>query len=330
MRAAAWAIVRALVSEPWTVRPADGDARRRRHARTTTGSKSAGGANRRDRNGHACPRIMRNESREFPEPIAISCRMREKQSVGARLPARLARPLYGILLAQRQTGGARDAAICAAAGLGGFPARTAGHTRLRAIRRPRKRFRCFAAERPRRSSCRTALDQKNELDRTCAMLRALDAVVSAPTAVSWLAAGAGVPTAKFSTTRAGQASARSYEPFAPSCALHDAEANAAIGPTRFRARRLAAGSNRSTNTGRSPAFASVRARSAAMRAAPSPSIVDQARRAHLAAARSDRRADAHTAWRSRHRRRAARRPATTHAGRLERRRRQGMIVVRHR
>ena len=36
------------------------------------------------------------------------------------------------------------------------------------------------------------LDQKNELDRSCAMLSALDVLVSAPTAVSWLGAGAGV------------------------------------------------------------------------------------------------------------------------------------------
>ena len=41
-----------------------------------------------------------------------------------------------------------------------------------------------------------SLDQKNELDRTCAMLSALDAVASAPTAVAWLAAGAGVPAFK--------------------------------------------------------------------------------------------------------------------------------------
>lgn len=63
------------------------------------------------------------------------------------------------------------------------------------------------------------LDQKNELDRSCAMLRALDCVVSAPTAVSWLAGGAGVPTLKMlydtSWTSFGQPS----EPFAPACRL---------------------------------------------------------------------------------------------------------------
>ncbi|HEY8947757.1 MAG TPA: tetratricopeptide repeat protein, partial [Rhizomicrobium sp.] len=40
------------------------------------------------------------------------------------------------------------------------------------------------------------IDQKNELDRACALISALDAVVSAPTAVCWLSAGAGVPTYK--------------------------------------------------------------------------------------------------------------------------------------
>jgi hypothetical protein len=61
------------------------------------------------------------------------------------------------------------------------------------------------------------LDQKNELDRTCAMLAALDVVVSAPTAVSWLAAGAGVPTLKLLTGPVWTAMGQSYEPFAPSC-----------------------------------------------------------------------------------------------------------------
>ena len=61
------------------------------------------------------------------------------------------------------------------------------------------------------------LDQKNELDRTCAMLCALDTLVSAPTAVSWLAAGAGVPTLKPLYSAVWTAMGRSHEPFAPSC-----------------------------------------------------------------------------------------------------------------
>ncbi|HWX89771.1 MAG TPA: tetratricopeptide repeat protein [Rhizomicrobium sp.] len=61
------------------------------------------------------------------------------------------------------------------------------------------------------------LDQKNELDRTCAMLAALDLVISAPTAVSWLAAGAGVRTFKLLYSPVWTAMGCDYEPFAPSC-----------------------------------------------------------------------------------------------------------------
>ena len=61
------------------------------------------------------------------------------------------------------------------------------------------------------------LDQKNELDRSCAMLAALDLVISAPTAVSWLAAGAGVRTLKLLYAPVWTAMGCDYEPFAPSC-----------------------------------------------------------------------------------------------------------------
>jgi Tfp pilus assembly protein PilF len=59
------------------------------------------------------------------------------------------------------------------------------------------------------------IDQKQELDRTCALLFALDAVVSAPTAVCWLSAGAGVPTFKILRDPAWTSFGCDYEPFAP-------------------------------------------------------------------------------------------------------------------
>jgi hypothetical protein len=62
-----------------------------------------------------------------------------------------------------------------------------------------------------------ALDQKQELDRTCAMLSALDVLVSAPTAVSWLAAGAGVRTLKMLYGHGWTAMGQNHEPFAPAC-----------------------------------------------------------------------------------------------------------------
>jgi len=61
------------------------------------------------------------------------------------------------------------------------------------------------------------IDQKQELDRACALLAALDAVVTAPTAVSWLSAGAGVPTVKILYDTSWTALGEAYEPFAPSC-----------------------------------------------------------------------------------------------------------------
>jgi Flp pilus assembly protein TadD len=60
-----------------------------------------------------------------------------------------------------------------------------------------------------------ALDQKNELDRTAAMLSSLDLLLSAPTAVSWLAAGAGVKTFKLLYHLSWTAFGQAYEPFAP-------------------------------------------------------------------------------------------------------------------
>jgi len=62
-----------------------------------------------------------------------------------------------------------------------------------------------------------ALDQKNELDRSCAMLSALNAVVSAPTAVSWLAAAAGVATYKIVRDTSWTSFGCEFEPFAPAC-----------------------------------------------------------------------------------------------------------------
>ena len=49
------------------------------------------------------------------------------------------------------------------------------------------------------------------------MLSALDALVSAPTAVSWLAAGAGVRTLKVLYGEGWTAMGCGYEPFAPAC-----------------------------------------------------------------------------------------------------------------
>jgi ADP-heptose:LPS heptosyltransferase len=61
------------------------------------------------------------------------------------------------------------------------------------------------------------LDQKQEIDRTAALVAALDAVVSAPTAVSWTSAALGIPTYKLLYNTRWMSFGQDYEPFAPSC-----------------------------------------------------------------------------------------------------------------
>lgn len=61
------------------------------------------------------------------------------------------------------------------------------------------------------------IDQKNELDRTCGLLAALDVVISAPTAVACLAAAAGTPTFKLLYGLSWTALGQDYEPFTPAC-----------------------------------------------------------------------------------------------------------------
>ena len=62
-----------------------------------------------------------------------------------------------------------------------------------------------------------AIDQKNEIDRACAMLSALDVVISAPTAVSWQSAALGVPTGKILYDTSWTSFCCAREPFAPAC-----------------------------------------------------------------------------------------------------------------
>ncbi|MGC8536417.1 MAG: tetratricopeptide repeat protein [Rhizomicrobium sp.] len=59
------------------------------------------------------------------------------------------------------------------------------------------------------------IDQKQELDRTAALLSCLDVMVSAPTAVSWMAAACGVRTCKPVYDTSWTSFGTSYEPFAP-------------------------------------------------------------------------------------------------------------------
>jgi len=62
------------------------------------------------------------------------------------------------------------------------------------------------------------IDQKRELDRAAALFLVLDAVASAPTAVSWLSAAMGVATFKLLYDTSWTSFGEPQEPFAPSAA----------------------------------------------------------------------------------------------------------------
>jgi tetratricopeptide (TPR) repeat protein len=60
------------------------------------------------------------------------------------------------------------------------------------------------------------IDQKNDIDRTAGLIAALDAVASAPTAVSWMSAALGVKTAKILYNTSWTSFGQEFEPLAPS------------------------------------------------------------------------------------------------------------------
>lgn len=64
-----------------------------------------------------------------------------------------------------------------------------------------------------------SLDQKQEIDRTAALVSCLDMVVTAPTAVASLSAGCGIPTLKIVRDRSWTSFGRDFEPLTPSCKI---------------------------------------------------------------------------------------------------------------
>ena len=182
--------------------------------------KAAGGANAAIEMG-SLPRIMRGNLDDFPQSNAFLKPDRSRTRVR-----------WGGFLASSRRRARSSASAGAAANMTGhrtlqyaplqawaaFIAKLARHDRLRAVRRDaRRKSKPWSAMSGRTIFVPPALDQKNELDRTVGMLSSLDAVVSAPTAVSWLAAGAGVDTYKILYDTSWTSFGQAYEPFAPSC-----------------------------------------------------------------------------------------------------------------
>ncbi|HTQ14927.1 MAG TPA: tetratricopeptide repeat protein [Rhizomicrobium sp.] len=173
--------------------------------------KAVGGANLAIEMG-SLPRLMRGEPGRFPAPHAYLVpdaaeAARWQDHAGA----------VGICWRSGKTGGGRAVQYAPLAAWAGF---------LRGLDRPILCVQYDAA--PDEIAALEAMsgkpilmpqgiDQKNELDRALALFSVLGAVVSAPTAVSWLSAAAGVPTYKILYDRSWTSFGEAHEPFAPSC-----------------------------------------------------------------------------------------------------------------
>ena len=178
--------------------------------------KSLGGANAVTLMG-TLPRYLRSAIASFPAPHAYLKPDADEQSRWRRTFAQDAGPAIGICWRSGKSGGHRSLQYAPNSLWADF---------LRALPGSIVSAQYDAAPEEiaelERLSGRTifvppALDQKNELDRTAAMLSALDVLVSAPTAVSWLGAATGVTTLKMLYDTSWTSFGQAHEPFGPSC-----------------------------------------------------------------------------------------------------------------
>jgi tetratricopeptide (TPR) repeat protein len=181
--------------------------------------KSAGGANAAIEMG-SVPQVLRDDVLAFPNPHAYlipdaaeAARWREIFAFNA--PA----PFIGICWRSGKTGGARHIQYAPLDAWAEFLRESPGTIVCAQYDAAADEIAALESASGRTIIVPGTLDQKNELDRTCAMLSALDVVVSAPTAVSWLASGTGVPTLKVLYDTSWTGFGQAYEPFAPSCRL---------------------------------------------------------------------------------------------------------------
>jgi tetratricopeptide (TPR) repeat protein len=163
------------------------------------------------------PRLMRQEFSDFPAPHAY---LKPDDAERAQWSAWLRRqggagPFLGLCWRSGSLGGLRNLQYAPLASWADFLRRAPGNAvSLQYDAQPEE------IEALQHLSGRTILvppnlDQKQEIDRTTALIAALDAVVSAPTSVSWMSAAAGVPTLKILYNKSWTSFGRASEPFAP-------------------------------------------------------------------------------------------------------------------
>jgi tetratricopeptide (TPR) repeat protein len=179
--------------------------------------KAAGGANAAIELG-SLPRILRHRLTQFPNPNAYLVPDANEKSHWREVFSTLGNgPHIGICWRSGKMGGARNLQFAPLESWGEFLRDLPGSIVSTQYDAAPEEISTLETMSGHKIVVPQAIDQKTELDRTCAMLSALDAAVTAPTAVSWLAAGAGVSTFKVLYDTSWTSFGEKFEPFAPSC-----------------------------------------------------------------------------------------------------------------
>jgi hypothetical protein len=162
------------------------------------------------------PAILRNDTEMFPEPNAY---LVPDETETAHWRAALSHsgpgPLIGICWRSGKITGARALQYAPLEAWASFLRQVPGTIVSVQYDATEDEIAKLQSMSGRRIAMPPGIDQKSELDRTCALLSSLDAIVTAPTAVSWLAAGAGVATYKVLYHTSWTSFGSDREPFAP-------------------------------------------------------------------------------------------------------------------
>jgi Flp pilus assembly protein TadD len=179
---------------------------------------TAGGANAAIEMG-SLPKLLRKTIDRFPSPHAYLVPDAGEAAKWRAVFAALPRPWIAICWRSGSTGGARAVQYAPLADWGQFLNALPGTAIVAQYDARDDEIAALSAASGRLVFVPQGIDQKQELDRTAALLSVCDGVVTAPTAVSWLAAGLGVPIFKVLYDTSWTGFAQTYEPFAPSAKL---------------------------------------------------------------------------------------------------------------
>lgn len=184
-------------------------------ARTRYGwLKAAGGANAFVEMG-SLPRLLRKTIASFPVPHAFLIADTEEAARWQKKFSHLPRPWIAVCWRSGSVGGARAVQYASLNAWGKMLSQAPGSFVVAQYDVEPDEVDALEAISGRALFVPEGIDQKQELDRTAALLSVCDGVVSAPTAVSWLAAGLGVPTFKPLYDLSWPSFGTDYEPFAP-------------------------------------------------------------------------------------------------------------------